>query len=268
MLEEKTQRQPGRGGGQAPRRASSTTSGRVRRCEQGRAGLALALAGLRWRLAAAGCRAAPDGPGRRRPGTKPPPDAAPGAPGRPARSVLYSETPGSFVDLVAGARDGVVAIRASTPGQVRPGGDVPGRGRRPPATSRSAPGFLIDHQGTFVLTNDHIAAAAPELTVVLPRRQRGRRRRWSAATSGSTSRCSRSMSRALSRWRSATRTTSRSASGWSSSATRSATRSPPRPASCRRPGAGRRLARRRPGMGFRTFIQTDAQSTAATPAAR
>ena len=59
-------------------------------------------------------------------GTRPPSDAAPGAPGTTGRSVLYSETPGSFVGLVANARDGVVAIRGSTPVKGGPAAMFPG----------------------------------------------------------------------------------------------------------------------------------------------
>jgi S1-C subfamily serine protease len=96
--------------------------------------------------------------------------AAPTAPAPPARPrILYPSAPGSFVDLIAGARHGVVAIRATAPVKSGPAAMFPGA---PEATADVAlgTGFLIDAHGVFVLTNDHIAAAAPELRVVLPDR--------------------------------------------------------------------------------------------------
>jgi serine protease Do len=96
--------------------------------------------------------------------------AAPAAPAPPARPrILYPSAPGSFVDLIAGARHGVVAIRATAPVKSGPAAMFPGA---PEATADIAlgTGFLIDAHGVFVLTNDHIAAAAPELRVVLPDR--------------------------------------------------------------------------------------------------
>jgi len=124
----------------------------------------LAVAGLA--VLAAGCRPRPAAPPSDAAATKPPPDAAPAPPGTTGRSVLYSETPGSFVDLVAGARDGVVAIRGSTPVKAGPAAMFPGAEQGAGDVALGS-GFLVDHQGTFVLTNDHIVAAAPELTVVL-----------------------------------------------------------------------------------------------------
>jgi serine protease Do len=149
----------------------------------------------------AGCRErAPDatGPGEP-PGAASPARALPGAPVAPAPParprILYPSAPGSFVDLVAGARHGVVAIRAGAPIKSGPAAMFPGA---PEATADVAlgTGFLIersemgggdsdgsaggsaggtgrtaprgiDAHGAFVLTNDHIAAAAPELRVVL-----------------------------------------------------------------------------------------------------
>ncbi|HTJ47179.1 MAG TPA: trypsin-like peptidase domain-containing protein [Kofleriaceae bacterium] len=81
-------------------------------------------------------------------------------------TLLYPNAPGSFVDLVRDAKEGVVAIRSSTPVKSGPASMFPGA----PETAGDVAlgtGFLIDHGGTFVITNDHIAAAAPELRVVL-----------------------------------------------------------------------------------------------------
>jgi serine protease Do len=119
-----------------------------------------------------GCRErAPGAPG---PGDPQPGRAAPAAPAAPAPPaaprILYPSAPGSFVDLVAGARHGVVAIRAGAPVKSGPAAVFPGA---PEATADVAlgTGFLIEARGVFVLTNDHIAAAAPELRVVLPDRR-------------------------------------------------------------------------------------------------
>ena len=81
--------------------------------------------------------------------------------------ILYPSAPGSFVDLVAGARHGVVAIRAAAPVKSGPAAMFPGA----PETLADVAlgtGFLVEAGGVFVLTNDHIAAAASELRVVLP----------------------------------------------------------------------------------------------------
>ena len=92
---------------------------------------------------------------------------APGVgPGAQTR-ILYPSAPGSFVDLVAGARPGVVAIRAAAPVKSGPAAMFPGA----PETLADVAlgtGFLVEAGGVFVLTNDHIAAAASELRVVLP----------------------------------------------------------------------------------------------------
>src|SRR5262249_14110589 len=87
-----------------------------------------------------------------------------------APHILYPSAPGSFVDLVAGARHGVVAIRAGSPVKSGPAAMFPGA---PEATADVAlgTGFLLEAHGVFVLTNDHIAAAAPDLGVVLPDRR-------------------------------------------------------------------------------------------------
>jgi serine protease Do len=81
--------------------------------------------------------------------------------------VLY---PGSFVDLVASARHGVVAIRAGAAVKSGPAAVFPGT---PEATADVAlgTGFLIEAHGVYVLTNDHIATATPDLHVVLPDRR-------------------------------------------------------------------------------------------------
>ena len=114
-------------------------------------------------LMAAGCRereAAPDartGPG-----------AAPAETPSSTR-IMYSGAQGSFVDLIARAKHGVVAIRAATPVKSGPAAMFPGA---PETTADVAlgTGFLIEAKGVFVLTNDHIASASTELKVVLPDR--------------------------------------------------------------------------------------------------
>jgi len=97
---------------------------------------------------------------------------APGAALTTAAStrILYPSAPGSFVDLVSNARHGVVAIRAGTPVKSGPAAVFPGT---PETTADVAlgTGFLIESHGVFVLTTDHIAAAATELRVVLPDRR-------------------------------------------------------------------------------------------------
>lgn len=100
-------------------------------------------------------------------GTGAPPAAAPALPAAPR--ILYPSAPGSFVDLVSAARHGVVAIRSGSPVKSGPAAVFPGT---PETTADVAlgTGFLIEAHGVFVLTNDHIAAAATDLRVVLPDR--------------------------------------------------------------------------------------------------
>jgi serine protease Do len=94
------------------------------------------------------------------------PPAAPALTSPAATRILYPSAPSSFVDLIAGARHAVVAIRAGAPVKSGPAAVFPGA---PEATADVAlgTGFLIEAGGVYVLTNDHIAAAAPELRVVL-----------------------------------------------------------------------------------------------------
>ena len=124
----------------------------------------LALAGA---LALAGCRehAGPAADARAAAGSGEG-SAAPAAPA-PGGRIMYSSSPGSFVDLVAGARHGVVAIRAVTPVKSGPAAMFPGA---PEAAADVAlgTGFLVEAKGVYIVTNDHIAAAAPELRAVLP----------------------------------------------------------------------------------------------------
>ncbi|HEX7842462.1 MAG TPA: trypsin-like peptidase domain-containing protein, partial [Kofleriaceae bacterium] len=100
-------------------------------------------------------------------------DPGPGARAAPAAPavtrILYPSAPGSFVDLVSSARHGVVAIRSGAPIKSGPAAVFPGT---PEATADVAlgTGFLIEAHGAFVLTNDHVAAAATDLRVVLPDR--------------------------------------------------------------------------------------------------
>lgn len=102
-------------------------------------GLACALAGCRERELPADARLAPS--------VNP----------REAR-LLYPSAPGSFVDLVASARHGVVAIRATSPVKSGPAAMFPGA---PDSTADVAlgTGFLVEAHGVYVLTTDHIVAA-------------------------------------------------------------------------------------------------------------
>jgi serine protease Do len=92
--------------------------------------------------------------------------ALPKAPAAASATVLYPTAPGSFVDLVRDAREGVVAIRSTTPVKSGPASMFPGAPESAGDVALGT-GFLIEHGGTFVITNDHVAAAAPELRVVL-----------------------------------------------------------------------------------------------------
>ncbi len=100
-----------------------------------------------------------------------PPDARGAAAGMPAVAattrVLYPNAPGSFVDLVASARHGVVAIHAAQPVKSGPAAMFPGTPEQTADVSLGT-GFLIEAKGVFVVTNDHIAAAATDLRAVLP----------------------------------------------------------------------------------------------------
>jgi serine protease Do len=92
--------------------------------------------------------------------------AAPAVGGATTR-ILYPSAPGSFVDLVAGARHGVVAIRAAQPVKSGPAAMFPGTPEQI-ADVALGTGFLVEARGVHVLTNDHVAAASTELRVVLP----------------------------------------------------------------------------------------------------
>jgi len=96
--------------------------------------------------------------------------AAPAVTGPAATRIMYPSAPGSFVDLVGSARHGVVAIRSGSPVKSGPAAVFPGT---PETTADVAlgTGFLIEAHGVFVLTNDHIAAAATDLRVVLSDRR-------------------------------------------------------------------------------------------------
>ena len=110
-------------------------------------------------ILAAGCRERETGLDAR---TAAPTGAAPNT-----TRIMYPSATGSFVDLVASARHGVVAIRSASPIKSGPAAMFPGA---PETTADVAlgTGFLIEAHGVFVVTNDHIAAAATELKVVLP----------------------------------------------------------------------------------------------------
>lgn len=79
---------------------------------------------------------------------------------------MYPSAPGSFVDLVASARHGVVGIRSATPIKSGPASMFPGA---PDSTADIAlgTGFLVEAKGVYVITTDKIAAAATNLEVVL-----------------------------------------------------------------------------------------------------
>jgi len=96
--------------------------------------------------------------------------AAPAPVAAATTKILYPSAPGSFVELVASARHGVVAIRAGAPVKSGPAAVFPGT---PETTADVAlgTGFLIEAHGVFVLTNDHIAAASSDLRVVLADRR-------------------------------------------------------------------------------------------------
>ncbi len=83
--------------------------------------------------------------------------------------IMYSGAQGSFVDIIRSARPGVVAIRAATEVKSGPAAMFPGA---PETTADVAlgTGFLIEAKGVYVLTNDHIASASPDLKVILPDR--------------------------------------------------------------------------------------------------
>jgi serine protease Do len=98
------------------------------------------------------------------------PAASPVASGPPSTTrVMYTAAPGSFVDVVDRARHGVVAIRAATPVKSGPAAMFPGAPDQV-ADVALGTGFLVEANGIYVLTNDHIAAASTELHVVLPDR--------------------------------------------------------------------------------------------------
>jgi serine protease Do len=120
----------------------------------------------------AGCRERPDGAPSAIPHTGSGHSAtAPTAMAPPPASarILYPSAPGSFVDLVAAAKHGVVAIHAATPVKSGPAAMFPGA---PEATADVAlgTGFLIEAKGVYVITTEHIATASTELEVVLPDR--------------------------------------------------------------------------------------------------
>jgi serine protease Do len=71
----------------------------------------------------------------------------------------------SFVDIVSDASAAVVAIRATSPIKNGPAAMYPGA--QDASDTALGTGFLIEHRGTYVLTNLHIAAAASELRVVV-----------------------------------------------------------------------------------------------------
>ncbi|MGE0549620.1 MAG: S1C family serine protease [Kofleriaceae bacterium] len=96
------------------------------------------------------------------------PDAGTTATAAPSQTrVLYPNAPGAFVDLVSSARPSVVAIRSAAPVKAGPASMFPGAPESA-ADVALGTGFVIESKGTFVLTNDHIAAASSELRVVWP----------------------------------------------------------------------------------------------------
>jgi serine protease Do len=119
-------------------------------------------------LASPACREREDGPAQDLVGR--PAASAPAAPAAPRILYAGGGAPVSFVDLVARARPGVVGIRAGAPVKSGPAAIFPGT---PETTADVAlgTGFLVEAHGVYVLTTDHIAAAAPDLRVVLPDRR-------------------------------------------------------------------------------------------------
>src|SRR5688572_13297058 len=97
------------------------------------------------------------------------PDAgAGGATGGTSTSRMkYPGGHGSFVDVIAEASPARVSIHATTPVKSGPASVFPGASGEASTDLALGTGFLIDHHGTFVLTNEHIASAAAELRVVL-----------------------------------------------------------------------------------------------------
>jgi len=108
-----------------------------------------------------GCREH-EGPPEPHPLTRTPGAAAANA----ATRVLYQSGPGSFVDVIASARHGVVAIHSATPVKSGPAAMFPGAPDTAPDVALGT-GFLVEAKGIYVLTNQHIAAASPNLKVVL-----------------------------------------------------------------------------------------------------
>jgi serine protease Do len=72
--------------------------------------------------------------------------------------LLFPTAPGSFVDLVASARHGVVTIKSTSPVKSGPASMFPGA---PDSVADTAlgTGFLVESRGVYVITNDHIVAA-------------------------------------------------------------------------------------------------------------
>ena len=83
--------------------------------------------------------------------------------------ILYPSAPGSFADLVARSRHGVVAIRAAEAVRAGPAAMFPGA---PETTADVAlgTGFLVEARGVYAITTAHIATASSELRAILPDR--------------------------------------------------------------------------------------------------
>jgi serine protease Do len=126
-------------------------------------GARLCVLGAALALSAGACREVPEGRGT----SSGEGSAADVASLPPPSRTMYSSAPGSFVELVDNARPGVVGIRAASPVKSGPAAMFPGA---PESTADVAlgTGFLVEAQGVFVLTNEHVAAASPDLRVVLP----------------------------------------------------------------------------------------------------
>src|SRR4051812_48541917 len=71
------------------------------------------------------------------------------APAGATTRVLYPSAPGSFVDLVARAKHGVVAIRAKTPVKSGPAAMYPGAPEQI-ADVALGTGFLVETKGVYV----------------------------------------------------------------------------------------------------------------------
>lgn len=110
----------------------------------------------------AGCRERQAPPDAAAPLVEPAPPPVAAEP--PAPRLSYAG--GSFLEVVAGARGAVVALRARSPVKSGPAAMLPGAADRV-ADVALGTGFLVEAKGPHVLTTERIASAAPEMIAVL-----------------------------------------------------------------------------------------------------